>query len=76
MYLSNIMWKRNGGDYRVCIVWTLIAFIRVEKKLSKVALEALQTQGFDPIPSTAHKRLDELYLQILHENTDAEELTW
>ena len=75
MYPSNIMWKKNGDDYHVRIV-DFDSIHKNGEKLSRVALEALQAQGFDPMPSRAHQKLDELYLQILQENIDAEELTY
>ena len=76
MYLSNIMWKKNGDDYHVRIVDFDSIHKDGERKLSQVALEALQAQGFDPMPSRAHKRWDELYLQVIQENIGAEKLTY
>lgn len=75
LYLSNIMWKKNGDAYDVRIV----DFDSIHEKgeqLSPVALERLQSQGFDPAPTTANQSLDELYLEVLGENIGAKELAY
>jgi len=73
MYLSNIMWKKNGHAYDVRFV-DFDSIHETGEKLLPVALERLQEQGFNPLPSVAHQSLDELYLQVLGENIGAEEL--
>ena len=73
MYPSNIMWKKNGHAYDVRFV-DFDSIHETGEKLLPFALERLQEQGFNPLPSVAHQSLDELYLQVLGENIGAEEL--